>query len=104
MLVVHGVCKDWEESVDSGGLHLGWHVPTGVLGALLQDKARQKVLVRVADGSGSGSLVLQSLTLCGIDNRRFGFVAAVIHLLSITQLLTMVDGVAQWFALLMPPT
>lgn len=41
---------------------------------------------------------------CGIDKRRFGFVAAVIHLLSITQLLTMVDGVAQWFALLMPPT
>ena len=33
-----------------------------------------------------------------------GFWAAVLHLVSITVLLTMVDGFAQWFALLLPPT
>lgn len=33
-----------------------------------------------------------------------GFWAAVFHLVSITVLLTMVDGFAQWFSLLLPPT
>lgn len=33
-----------------------------------------------------------------------GFWGAVFHLISITVLLTMVDGFAQWFSLLLPPT